>query len=91
MLRRCELITSWWIGIGAFMLSLLISPDGRAELYVGGQVGAAIPLSFQSVEGTGRAAGTDGSPIQLNTSFLYGGKVGYFFRPFWIGSVSKRT
>jgi len=75
------------------MLSLLISSDGQAELYVGGQVGAAIPLSFQSVEGTGRAAGTDGSPIHLNTSFLYGGKVGYFFPSIldWLGIEADVT
>jgi opacity protein-like surface antigen len=67
--------------------------NSQAEIYIGGQIGAAIPLSFQSVEGTGRASGTDGSSIPLNTSVLYGGKVGYFFPSImdWLGVEADVT
>jgi opacity protein-like surface antigen len=56
-------------------------------MYVGGQGGVGIPFRFQNLEGTGLATGTDPGPVQLGSSLLYGGKVGYFFPGImdWLG------
>ena len=64
-----------WLSSTAPILSL----PAYAELYAGPQVGATLPLKFSQVEGQGSASGTD--DIQHANSFLYGGKVRYFFHP----------
>ena len=68
-----------WLGSTAPILSL----QAYAELYAGPQVGATLPLKFSQVEGQGSALGTD--DIQHANSFLYGGKVGYFYPPIGLG------
>ena len=70
-----------WLGSTAPILSL----PAYAELYAGPQVGATLPLKFSQVEGQGSASGTD--DIEPTSSFLYGGKVGYFLPSYltWLG------
>ena len=51
------------------------NPAGRpahAEMYSAGQVGAVIPNSFSSVEGTGKNTGATISNLSLKDSFMYG-------------------
>lgn len=78
---------------GLLAVAWLTATPARSEVYIGPQVGGAIPFRFQSVEGTGLAAGTDTTPIQLSTSVLYGGKVGYFLPPImdWLGVEADVT
>lgn len=68
-------------------ISLLLCPYlAQAEFYVAGQVGATFPEKISNVQGTGLASGLSFSDLALQTSVIYGGKVGYFFdRLKWLG------
>lgn len=70
------------------MLSLtpLFSTDANAEGYVAFQLGATIPGDLSDITGTGAFSGVKISDLELTTSFLYGGKIGYYFpSPQWLG------
>ena len=66
-------------------VSIILCSNVQAELYLGSQVGAILPFSFDSVEGTGAASTSQA--IKLSNSLLYGGKVGYFLPSYlnWLG------
>jgi opacity protein-like surface antigen len=69
------------------MLALvLFSGPVQAELYVAGQVGANLPGDLSDVQwGAGRATAS-GNDLSLQTSFVYGGKLGYYFDNLkWLG------
>ena len=87
-MERCRRsISRVSMAVVVFSVTWLAATTGRSEIYVGPQIGGAIPFRFQSVEGTGQASGTDTTPIPLRSSFLYGGKVGYFLPSImdWLG------
>lgn len=96
-MERCRRsISRVSMAVVVFSVTWLAATTGRSEIYVGPQIGGAIPFRFQSVEGTGQASGTDTTPIPLRSSFLYGGKVGYFLPSImdWLGveaDVSHKT
>jgi opacity protein-like surface antigen len=60
----------------------------RAEMYVAGQAGVTLPQSLSNIDvtGSGIAAGTKSSNLDLKTSFMYGAKLGYYFDSLkWLG------
>ncbi len=59
---------------------LFLATPAQAELYVAGQAGVSFPNRLSDVQGTGSASGLTVTDIALKNSFLYGGKIGYFFR-----------
>ena len=65
---------------------LLFSRPVQAEMYVAGQVGANLPGDLSDVQwGAGRATAS-GNDLSLQTSFVYGGKLGYYFDNLkWLG------
>ncbi len=73
--RNCGFFLACVIGWGLF-----IATPSQAELYLAGQVGASFPNRLSDVQGTGSASGLTLSDLALKDSFLYGGKIGYFFR-----------
>lgn len=68
------------------LVLLLFGRPVQAELYVAGQVGASLPADLSDVEwGTGRAT-VSGNDLSLQTSLVYGGKLGYYFDQLkWLG------
>jgi opacity protein-like surface antigen len=70
------------------LLSLGMPAMVRAEWYVAGQVGYSMPNKFENVEGR-NASGTftdKASDLEMESSMLFGGKVGYFFDSLkWLG------
>jgi len=68
----------------AFILCLGPISPCFAEIYVAGEVGAGFPNDLKSVEGTGSIHGVQFSDISFKNTFIYGGKLGYFFDdPSW--------
>ncbi|MDF0652644.1 MAG: outer membrane beta-barrel protein [Nitrospira sp.] len=58
----------------------------QAEWYVAGQVGANLPADFSNVRWSAGGAGVTGNDLDLQTSVVYGGKVGYYFDSVkWLG------
>jgi opacity protein-like surface antigen len=74
------------VGLLALVVLLLVCSPSRAETYVAGQVGASIPNKFSNVEGVDSLAGLKFSDLSLQNSFMYGGKLGYYFDSVkWLG------
>jgi opacity protein-like surface antigen len=72
----------------AVMLTFLCLPAGKAypEMYVAGQAGWTFPQALSNVEGTGALSGFSLSDFALQSSLLYGAKIGYYFPTFnWLG------
>lgn len=69
------------------MLALLLfSRPVDAEMYVGGQVGANVPADLSDVEWGLGGATASGNDLSLQTSFVYGAKLGYYFDKLkWLG------
>lgn len=69
------------------MLALvLFSRPVLAEVYVAGQVGANVPADLSEVEWSLGGATASGNDLSLQTSFVYGAKLGYYFdRLKWLG------
>ncbi len=74
-IRSCGFFLACVIGWGLFLAT-----PSQAEFYVAGQFGFSDPQDSGDVQGTGAASGLTASDIALKDSFLYGGKIGYFFR-----------
>ncbi len=68
--------------VGVFCLSLFCRPV-QAEVYVAGQFGASIPNSLSSVKSD---SGQSLPNLNLQDSFVYGAKLGYYFDSIkWLG------
>jgi opacity protein-like surface antigen len=68
--------------VGVFCLSLFSRPV-QAEVYVAGQFGASIPNSFSNLKSN---TGQGLSNLNLQDSFAYGAKLGYYFDSMkWLG------
>ena len=65
--------------------AFLLSSKAQAELYVGGELGYAIPNKFKSVTGGGSLSGENASDLALKQSLMYGARVGYFLPDSWLG------
>ena len=79
VLRVCSLT------VGVFCLTLLSGP-AQAEMYVAGQFGVTIPNKASNIEGVDSIAGLNVSDIDLDNSFMYGAKLGYYFESMkWLG------
>ena len=74
-IRSCGFFLACVIGWGLFLAT-----PSQAEFYVAGQLGFSFPQKFGAITGTGSASGLTKDDIGLQNSFLYGGKIGYFFR-----------
>ena len=73
------------VAVGVFCLTLSSGP-AQAEMYVAGQVGVNIPNKADNIEGVDSLAGLKLSNIDLQNSFMYGGKLGYYFESMkWLG------
>ena len=70
---------------GALAFAFLPSTNAQAELYVGGELGYAIPNKFKSVTGGGSLSGENASDLALKQSLMYGARVGYFLPDSWLG------
>jgi len=74
------------LAVGLF---LLLSSVAKAEIYIAGQAGVSLPNSLSNVQDRGTlfgVSGVKGSDLELATSPLYGGKIGYFFPGLdWLG------
>lgn len=65
---------------------VLFSRPAQAEWYVGGQVGANLPADLSDVQWSAGGASVSGNDLELQTSLVYGGKVGYYFESVkWLG------
>src|SRR5512145_2557535 len=73
----------------ALAVVVLHSAPARAEMYVAGQVGVTLPNSASSIDySTGAAPGVTlrGNDLDLQTSVMYGAKLGYYFESLkWLG------
>jgi opacity protein-like surface antigen len=70
--------------VGALVLGLFVRPV-QAEWYVAGQVGVNFP-KFSDVEWSAGGSSVAVSEVKLQTSIVYGGKVGYNFDSVkWLG------
>lgn len=69
-------------------MGLLIATTARAEFYVGGQAGYAMPNDLSSISGVKGNAGSTATNLQLSESMAYGAKVGIFFPGWfkWLGA-----
>jgi hypothetical protein len=56
--------------VALLRVSIMLSSNAQAELYLGGQVGATLPFEFDKVAGTGSASTLEA--IELSNSLLYG-------------------
>ena len=74
-IRSCGFFLACVIGWGLFLAT-----PSQAEFYVAGPLGFSFPQKFGAITGTGSASGLTKDDIGLQNSFLYGGKIGYFFR-----------
>jgi len=63
---------------GLVLVSLFLSAQARAELYVAGEGGYTMPNNLEHVEGRGTQGGVQFSDLSLKNSYLYGARVGYF-------------
>lgn len=50
-----------------------------ADWYVSAQAGITVPQDIEKVEGAGGGAGVSVTDLELQTSIMYGGKLGVFF------------
>lgn len=67
-------------------LLALSSQPVHAEMYVAGQVGANLPGDLTNVRGSAGGLSLQASDLDLQTSIVYGGKVGYYFDSVkWLG------
>ena len=65
---------------------VLCSTPIQAEPYVAGQFGVTIPNRLSHIEGTGSNTGLTMSDLSLQTSIMYGAKLGYYFDSLkWLG------
>ena len=77
--------------VAALLLVTAFTPSARAEWYVAGQFGVALPsvaggLSNVDINSSGFPAGSTMSDRSLASSALYGAKFGYYFRRVkWLG------
>ena len=78
----------WWV----FLLIVCSMPNTlvQAEMYVAGQVGVTLPQSLSNVEvsdpSIGLPSGSTFSNLDLQTSVMYGAKLGYYFESLkWLG------
>ena len=73
----------------ALAVVVLHSSPARAEMYVAGQVGVTLPNSASSIDySTSAAPGVTlrGNDLNLQTSVMYGAKLGYYFESLkWLG------
>ena len=77
---------NWVFLVGCVGLCLLLARPAGAEFYIAGQVGATFPQDVNNLQGIGPSEGISVSDLELQTSVLYGGKLGYFFpRANWLG------
>jgi len=77
--------------IALSLASALGSTETRAETYIVGQLGVALPtvdggLSNVDVNSSVFLPGTTHSDLELSTSFMFGGKIGHYFDSVpWLG------
>ena len=70
----------------AMSVFVLFSRPVQAEWYVAGQVGANLPADLSNVRWSAGGATVAGNDLELQTSVVYGGKVGYYFDSVkWLG------
>ncbi|MDH4081768.1 MAG: porin family protein [Nitrospira sp.] len=76
-----------WSAVAMGLLGLvLFSRPAQAEWYVAGQVGANLPADLSNVQWSSGGASVSGNDLELQTSLVYGGKIGYYFEPVkWLG------
>jgi opacity protein-like surface antigen len=75
----------FWV-VAVLTLSVAVCFNAKAEMYVAGQVGYAIPNDLSDVSGTGKFSGDSFSPLALKSSLAYGAKVGHFWSNIsWLG------
>ena len=71
------------------LLSLLLaltSAPAKAEMYVAGQVGMNLPHSLSNVEDSRGGVTFDENDQSLESSLMYGAKLGYYFESLkWLG------
>jgi opacity protein-like surface antigen len=76
----------WLLALAAF---LLLGSPARAEMYVAGQVGVTLPNDASSIDySTNIFPGQTfkGNDLDLQTSVVYGAKLGYYFESLkWLG------
>jgi opacity protein-like surface antigen len=70
--------------VGVFCLALPV----QAEMYVAGQVGAHMPKDASSVEFSAGGGTASGSDLDLQHSFMYGAKLGYYFDKVKLGNFN---
>ncbi len=71
--------------IGVVALGLFVRP-AQAEWYVAGQLGVNLPGDLSNVQWSGGGGSGAGNDLKLQTSIVYGGKVGYYFESIkWLG------
>jgi opacity protein-like surface antigen len=77
-----------WSVLSVVVLSLGLAGVAQAEFYIAGQAGYSMPNDFENVQGR-NSSGTvtdQATDLEMESSILYGGKVGYFFDSLqWIG------
>lgn len=78
--------TLWLLALGVL---LFLSSPARGEMYVAGQVGVTLPNDASSIDySTSLAPGVTlrGNDLELQTSVVYGAKLGYYFESLkWLG------
>lgn len=68
------------------LVSVFFVRSAQAEWYVAGQVGANLPADLSDVQWSAGGASVSGNDLALQTSLVYGGKVGYYFDSVkWLG------
>jgi opacity protein-like surface antigen len=85
MRRLCSVVGLSVVAVGVLWLTLFSRPV-QAEMYVAGQGGVSIPNRFSNLVGVDGNAGFTVSDLSLQNSFIYGGKLGYYFDSMkWLG------
>jgi opacity protein-like surface antigen len=80
-----------YLGVSIIALSLTFSPnctETRAETYIAGQFGFAVPGGLSGGDATSPflLPGTTHGELELSTSFMFGGKIGHYFNSArWVG------
>jgi opacity protein-like surface antigen len=78
-----------WSVVSRNSLSLSLSLTNlpaQAETYVAGQIGVNIPYDLSNTEWSVGGATVGGNDLSLQTSLVYGAKLGYFFESMkWLG------
>ena len=71
--------------LGLVAIGLFVRP-AQAEWYVAGQLGANLPGDLSNVEWSAGGGSKAGNDLKLQTSIVYGAKVGYYFESIkWLG------